>query len=414
MMDIVTIGHIFNQGEHMHWTREENRFHHHPYCTVHTHSLRTILRWPQTGYPAAIHAAVLFIVLCAFSIHGKTAVPVFLLCGQSNMSGYASANDLSADQKTTVEQVKIYADMTWEGDNSKKKQWLTLGPGFGSGAGKIGPELAFGRALSKQMPDVKIALLKICCGSTYLGNYPSKPNDCWVPPSSNNGNAGAHYKRMLASIETAMKAFNSAFDTSQYTPQWAGFIWLQGEFDGQDRTLADAYEKNLTNLINDVRKDLKVDDLPFIIPMIDVQNSWQYNSTVRAAEVAVTKSLENVDTVDTKGFETDGAHYRAQGQEKIGTRCADRWMAMDYNYSGKVSVNAGLFRAQRPESLYGPSSSTVDIFDASGRKIRSFNRERFHKMANRSFMGEGVFILHSGHIGNEKNSFYVKIVSIGK
>lgn len=318
-----------------------------------------------------------FKVLCITSFfliihrsYAKTEVPVFLLTGQSNMSGYASANDLTADQKLPVENVKIYADMTWEGDNAKARKWLTLGPGFGSGAGKIGPELALGRTLAKEMPGIKIALLKICCGSTYLGNFPSKPSDCWVPPSSNNGNAGTHYKRMLTSIETALKAFNSAFDTSQYQPQWAGFIWLQGEFDGQDQTLANAYEKNLTNLIKDVRKDLDVNDLPIIIPMIDVQNSWPFNSLVRAAEVAVTRSLENVDTVDTKGFETDGAHYRALGQEKIGTRSAERWLTMDYDYRPPVAIKErNRFTPLVPATT--PHRTASLFFDLSGRTLGS-------------------------------------------
>jgi hypothetical protein len=312
-------------------------------------------------------------------------VPFFLLSGQSNMSGYASANDLTADQKQTVEKVKIYTDMTWE-NNGKLKKWLTLGPGFGSSANNIGPELYIGRTLSEKLPDTKIALIKVCCGSTYLGNYPSKASDCWVPPSSNNGNAGPHYTRMLSAIETALNSFTSAFDTAQYTPRWAGFVWLQGEFDGQVKSLADAYEANLTYLINDVRKDLKVDDLPAIIPMIDVQNSRQYNSTVRAAEVAVTKKLKNVDTLDTKGFPTDGVHYKAQGQVKIGTVTAQRWLDMHYNYSPTVPITY----QYTPSSKLHQQTSIVPhspgmLFDLSGRMIRT---------SNSSFDGmpPGVFI----------------------
>jgi hypothetical protein len=279
------------------------------------------------------------IVLLSVSVgYAKTDVPVFLLTGQSNMTGYASANDLTSDQKKTIDNVKIYMDLTWEGDDSKERKWLTLGPGFGSSGSNMGPELFLGRTLSESMSGQKIALIKVCCGSTYLGNYSAKSSDCWVPPSSNNGNAGPHYKRMLTSSDAALKAFNSAFDTTLYTPRWAGFVWLQGEFDGQDQNLSNAYEANLTCLINDVRKDLKVSDLPIIIPMIDVQSSWQYNSKIRAAEVAVTKKLKNVDTLDTKGFPTDNVHYKAQGQVKIGTIAAQRWLNMKYQYSPTVSV----------------------------------------------------------------------------
>ncbi len=311
-----------------------------------------------------VPALSLLFVLPVFS---KTAVPVFLLTGQSNMSGYASANDLTADQKQNVENVKIYVDMTWE-NNGKLKKWLTLGPGFGSSANNIGPELYIGRTLSEKLPGTKIALVKVCCGSTYLGNYASKANDCWVPPSSNNGNAGPHYKRMLNAIDAAFKAFNSAYDTTKYTPRWAGFVWLQGEFDGQIKFLADAYEANLTYLINDVRKDLKINDLPAIIPMIDVQGSWQYNSIVRAAEVAVTKKLKNVDTLDTKGFPTDNVHYKAQGQVKIGTITAQRWLDMNYVYDPSVGID---MNNKLPTAISLHTSQTPDgnMIDLSGRKI---------------------------------------------
>ena len=130
----------------------------------------------------SLSKTLLPLACCAFMTQAKTDVPVFLLSGQSNMSGYASANDLTADQKKTVENVKIYTDMTWE-NNGKLKKWLTLGPGFGSSANNIGPELYIGRTLSEKLPTAKIALIKVCCGSTYLGNYSSKANDCWVPPS---------------------------------------------------------------------------------------------------------------------------------------------------------------------------------------------------------------------------------------
>lgn len=355
--------------------------------------------YPLSGLQNRISSrALILLVFCfAISSYSKTEVPVFLLAGQSNMSGYASANDLTADQKKTVENVKIYADMTWE-NNGKLKTWSTLGPGFGSSANNIGPELYIGRTLSEKLPDTKIALLKVCCGSTYLGNYSSKPNDCWLPPSSNNGTAGPHYKRMLSSITTSMNSFNSAFDTTQYTPRLAGFVWLQGEFDGQDKTLSDVYQTNLTNLITDLRKDVKIDDLPAIIIMIDVQNSWQYNSIIRAAEVAVTKTLKNVDTVDTKGFPTDGTHYKAQGQVKIGTNTAERWLKMDYKYGSVVPVvyqhSPSATLLQRAGIL---SQSPLMVYSLSGRQIGTFSSSFKNKPS-------GIFI--TSHKNNQESINY--------
>ena len=309
------------------------------------------------------HVSILTILCCIFLSNAKTDVPVFLLSGQSNMTGYGGVSGLTTDQKRNVDNVKIYMDLVWEGDPSKLRKWLTLGIGFGSKIDSIGPELFLGRTLSDSMPGKKIAFIKCSSGSTYLG----KVSD-WLPPSSNNGTGGNLYNRMMNSIDVALKSFNTAFDTAQYTPRWAGFVWLQGEFDAMDKNLSNAYETNLTNLINDIRAKLKVSDLPVIIPMIDVQGAWTNNSIVRAADIAVTKKLKNVDTLDTKGFSTDGVHYRGQGQVKIGTITAQRWLNMDFNCGPTRIVFPAPF-VSRPEN--NKQISRNIMFDLSGKRICS-------------------------------------------
>lgn len=321
------------------------------------------------------------VLLSAIVGYAKTDVPVFLLAGQSNMTGYAASSGLQSGQGNDVNNVKIYMDLPdWEKNTSRVKKWLTLGNNFGAQGVNIGPELFFGRTLSDSMPNQKIALIKVSAGSTYLGNYsdPAKANDLWVPPSSNNGNAGPHYKRMISVIDVALKSFNTAYDTAQYTPRIAGFLWLQGEFDGQVDALAKAYEANLTYLINDLRKDTKVTDLPAIIAMIDAQNSWQFNSTIRAAEVAVTKKMKNVDTLDTKGFPTDKIHYTAPGQVKIGTIAAQRWLKMKYAYSPAVSVKPVALTTTQKQYIF---AKPVSITSLNGRQV--FGSDYIHN---------GVFI----------------------
>jgi hypothetical protein len=316
------------------------------------------VRW--AGVRRAAVAAVVFSFCLSY---GKTAVPVFLLSGQSNMTGYAPSSGLTASQLQTVPNVKIYMDLVWEGDATKLRKWLTLGPGFGSSASNIGPELFLGRTLSDSLPGIKIALIKCSSGSTYL----AKASD-WLPPSSNNGTGGTLYIRMANSIITALNSFKDAFDTALYTPKWAGFVWLQGEFDAQNLTYSNAYQTNLTNLINDIRSQLKVSDLPVIIPMIDAQAQWTYNTIVRAAEVAVTKSLRNVDTLDTRGFPTDGTHYTGPGQVKVGTITAQRWLKMKFNYGQTVPVV--YFNPPRSVGVTPAAPFPLDmLFDLSGRKI---------------------------------------------
>jgi hypothetical protein len=75
--------------------------------------------WAIINYAGCCRISSL-IAVCCFSISvAKTDVPVFLLSGQSNMTGYANASGLNSDQKKNVDNVKIYMDLVWEGDASK-------------------------------------------------------------------------------------------------------------------------------------------------------------------------------------------------------------------------------------------------------------------------------------------------------
>jgi hypothetical protein len=94
---------------------------------------------------------------------------------------------------------------------------------------------------------------------------------------------------------------------------------------------------------------------------------------VRAAEVAVTKSLENVDTMDTKGLPTDGVHYKAAGQITIGRLCAQRWLDMHFEYGVKVPVVNRHFKRYIPESGWISSHNTRQVFDLSGRAAGVFS-----------------------------------------
>jgi hypothetical protein len=352
------------------------------------------------------HAVILAIVCCTFLIHGKTDVPVFLLSGQSNMTGYsAQVSDLTADQKKSVENVMIYMDA--DGDAAKKKKWLTLGPGFGATSSNLGPELSFGRTLSDSMPGKKIAFIKDAVGGTYL----SKTNG-WLPPSSNNGTGGTLYMNMMNAIDAAMKSIGSALDSTQYTPRWAGFVWLQGENDALDQTSANAYEKNLTNLIKDIRAKVNVADLPVILPLIAVQSIWPYNSTVRVADVAVKQKLPNIDTLDTKAFPSDGIHFKAAGYWKIGVLAAQRWLTMHYNYGQAVPVAYRDYQPKIPKPFQGAHFSGGILFDLSGRRIGAFDGGAIPFTSGRSRLKKGVYVLQCNQPGKSGNSYSNKIVRV--
>jgi len=306
--------------------------------------------------------AVLGACVCAPARSAKTEVPLFLFSGQSNMVGLGTNTaDLTAEQKKAFPDIRIYLDA--EGDAAKMKKWSALGPGFGGSATQFGPELFFGKVLADSFPGRKFAFVKVARSGTYLGKSSE-----WLPPSSNGGKGGTYYTAMMGSIDAALKAFPSAFDTALYTPRWAGFLWLQGEFDAMDATLANQYGTNLANLVKDIRAKAGVADLPVVLPMIDVQPMWTDNGKIRAADVALTRTLAHVDTVDTKGLPTDNIHYKAAGMVVIGKRCAARLLAMK-TLTSPVSISPRGEASARRRTV---SSSAG--FDASGRRAGGTGR----------------------------------------
>src|SRR5512133_3819113 len=322
----------------------------------------------------------------------KTEVALFLFSGQSNMVGMGAT--VTAEQnKITNNDIKIYLDA--EGDNSLLKKWSAFGPGFGNTKSTFGPELYFGKLLSDSMSGKKLAFIKVARSGTYLGKATE-----WLPPSSNGGTGGTYYAAMMVSIDNALKSFNNAFDTSLYTPKWAGFIWLQGEFDGwkdADKVYADAYEKNLTNLIKDIRTKTGAADLPIILPMIDASSSWKLNATIRSADVAVKNKLKNVDTMDTKGLATDGVHYKMEGMVIIGQRCAQRWLAM--KYLGTVPVFYQEKNIRSNVSTLRNASENIAIFDLTGRQIGNSISD-----VNNRNISSGSLIYNSKIMSNLNNS----------
>ncbi len=353
---------------------------------------------------AGCSATALSVVFFTSLSMGKTDVPVFLFSGQSNMVCIGSAvSDLTADQKKKVDNIKIDSRA-----DQNTKTWSTLGPGFGADANHFGPELFFGKTLSDSMPGKKIAFIKDAMSGTYLGQTGG-----WLPPSSPNG-PGKLYKEMMTHIDKAMASFTTAFDTAQYTPRWAGFIWLQGEFDGwNDESLAKKYEEHLTNLIKDIRTKTGVNDLPVILEMIvATTNMWKYSAIIRAADVAMTTKFDNCDTMDTKGFalSSDGIHYNAASQIKIGTISALRWLNMHFKYSPTVPIayhySEPLSAQFRPQPM-----SIVNLFDLSGRKLRAtsggFERTLKGTLAHNCF-----FIATISQPGQPPRS--EKVTSVGK
>jgi hypothetical protein len=107
-------------------------------------------------HPAALLASA---ILFSAPLHAAP-VKVFLLAGQSNMRGMGDPADLKPPYTESPATVKI-----WEG-----KSWVPLV----AKGDHFGPEIAFGHAMARQMPDVEIRLIKHAVSGSNLHTH-------WAP-----------------------------------------------------------------------------------------------------------------------------------------------------------------------------------------------------------------------------------------
>ncbi len=88
----------------------------------------------------------------------------------------------------------------------------------------------------------------------------------------------------------------------------AGFGWHQGWNDRVNQAYNDEYERNLANFIRDIRKDLGVEELPFVIAetgMNGLEEKHPRALALMKAQAAVAEYEEfqgNVAFVATKAF----------------------------------------------------------------------------------------------------------------
>jgi alpha-galactosidase len=130
----------------------------------------------------------------------------------------------------------------------------------------IGPELGFGHVMGT-FHDEQVLLIKTAMGNRALG-YDFRP------PSSGRNDPdsqweSAEYRLMVEGVRKTLDGIAKIVpDYKGQGYEIAGFVWWQGHKDSFTPELIDEYEKNLVNLINDVRKEFKAPKMPAVIATV--------------------------------------------------------------------------------------------------------------------------------------------------
>lgn len=204
----------------------------------------------------------------------RSKLRVFVLAGQSNMQGHGTVDDPENDPGSLVDVIAKDVDGEWS-EIGSADNWSTLENTFlyfameddtirtnvtvgqGANSNLIGPELMFAHELDDYYDD-PVLIIKTAWGGRSLA-------EDFRPPSA-GGTTGAFYTMMIDRVRSVTENIAAEFPTIDVDEvELSGFAWFQGWNDGESEAFLNEYESNLTHLVTDVRADLGIPNLPFVV-----------------------------------------------------------------------------------------------------------------------------------------------------
>ena len=317
-----------------------------------------------THLPSA-PASVLFQTVNPPAGNGK--LKVFILAGQSNMQGKASAEigrdpnnlantnlagGLGSLRNMVNKNPNRYGYLTnpanpiangnpgwitrpdvgvtyWSDPGTGENRRGNLDVNFGDTGtqGRIGPEYSFGLVVGSQLGD-NVLIIKYAFGGRSLAVDYRPPGAVAV----RGGVIGPYYTGMLARVNQVLGNISTYYPaytgTTANDYEIAGFGWHQGFNDRISPAYTAEYEANMTNLILDLRVALQVPNLPVVIADTGMGNAPTGAGSLIAAQGNVgdvTKHPEFAGTVKTvktsqfdygviQGASSEGYHWNWNAQ----------------------------------------------------------------------------------------------------
>ncbi|XP_023728601.1 probable carbohydrate esterase At4g34215 isoform X1 [Lactuca sativa] len=243
--------------------------------------------WISSAVPVVIAAA------------GKS---IFILAGQSNMSGRGGVvndtwdNYIPPESYPNLAILRLSADLNWQLATEPLHRDIDTAKACG-----VGPGMAFASSLLGKDSTVGVVGLVPCAvGGTNISQW---------------ARGGELYKQLIRRAEAALEGGGTI----------RGLLWFQGESDTVNREDAESYKTRLQNFYLHVRADLLLPVLP-IIQVALASGEGEYVEMVREGQLGM--DLVNLRTVDAKGLslEPDGLHLTTPSQVSLGHMLADAFL----------------------------------------------------------------------------------------
>jgi len=130
----------------------------------------------------------------------------------------------------------------------------------------IGPEVGFGYVMGT-FHDEQVLLIKTSMGNRSIGFDFRPPSSGRTDPNSKW--EGLEYRLMVEGVRKTLAQIDKivpGYKGQGY--EMAGFVWWQGHKDSFSEETISGYEKNLVNMIQDVRKEFKAPKMPAVVATV--------------------------------------------------------------------------------------------------------------------------------------------------
>ncbi|OEL28343.1 putative carbohydrate esterase [Dichanthelium oligosanthes] len=238
---------------------------------------------------------------------------VFILAGQSNMSGRGGATSGTWDGVVPPECapspriLRLSPALRWE----EAREPLHAGIDVGNVLG-VGPGMPFAHAV---------------LGTS--GKVPPGAAAVGLVPCAQGGTPIANWTRGTELYERMVTRARAALDGCHGRGELAAMLWYQGEGDTMRRDDAERYQGRMEALVRDVRRDLGRPDLLVVqVGIATAQYNGKFLDRVREAQKAVTLAVPNIKYVDAMGLPiaSDNTHLTTQAQVQLGNMLAKSYL----------------------------------------------------------------------------------------
>ncbi|MGP7796884.1 sialate O-acetylesterase [Sphingomonas sp. CLY1604] len=252
-------------------------------------------------FPFALGAAVL--LAGAAPVPAGPPVDVYILAGQSNMSGRGALADLTQAERAVDPAILLYGnDGRWRPAREPLDDAAGQNdPVSADAKAAVGPGLFFARALPRA-PGRRIALLPCAKGGSSMAQ--------WTPAPGRDTLYGSCMQRVR-----------------QAGGRVAGLLWYQGETDAQDMAQAARWSGRMRTLIAAFRRDLRAARLPAVVVTLadrPDRNAARFPAWAAVQGQQASLDLPGVALVPAAGLPllADGLHLDTAAQRALGRRIA--------------------------------------------------------------------------------------------